>query len=126
MLKNAIVQRAAAVKGKDDAKELQESLGKLQKSAEVIGEGKDDELGLGPANRDLSRYLIMVEEADIKPATSAKEAVQEACTGLQKSLYAWTKLNGEDVAKANSALSAAHQALLPVAAGPGISVSCAP
>ena len=125
-LKNAIAQRAAVVKGRDDAKELQESLEKLAKSAEAIGEGKDGTLGLGPANRDLSRYLIMVEGADIRPAASAKEAAQQACTGLQKSLYAWMKLNAEEVPKTNGALEAAHLAVLPMAAGIASSVSCAP
>jgi hypothetical protein len=62
----------------------------------------------------------------VRPATSAKEAAQQACTGLQKSLYAWMKLNAEDVPRTNAALEATHLAVLPVAAGIAGSVSCAP
>ena len=127
-LRNAITQRAAAITTTDDSKELRESLAKLEKSAEAIAEGKDDALGMGPANRDLSRYLIMVESADSKPATSAKEAAQQTCTELQKNLYAWEKLNAEDLPKENSALEQAHLQALPIASGRGmgIGVSCAP
>ena len=125
-LKNAIAQRAEAAKGKDEAKALQESLVKLQKNSEAVGEGKDDTPGLGPANRDLSRYLIMVESADTKPAASAKEAAQQACNGLQKSLYAWANLNKEEVPKANIVLASLHLQLLPVAPEASSSLSCLP
>jgi len=68
----------------------------------------------------------MVESADTKPAASAKEAAQQACNGLQKSLYAWANLNKEEVPKANIVLASLHLQLLPVAPEASSSLSCLP
>ena len=113
-LQSAITARVAALKDNPQARETLESLAKLQKSVEAVGEGAGESLGIGPMNRDISRYFIMVESADIRPAASARKAAFDTCVGLQKNLETWRKLNEEDVAAVNKLLAAAHLEYLPV------------
>ncbi|HET8966366.1 MAG TPA: hypothetical protein VFN20_09135, partial [Candidatus Acidoferrum sp.] len=113
-LQSAINERAAALAGKDQAKELVETLDQLHKSALALGEGSDEKAGIGPANRDLSRFLTMVESADLKPAASARKAFMKSCAGLRENLHAWQKLNAEDVPTTNKLLQNAGLSALPV------------
>ncbi|HEY1424305.1 MAG TPA: hypothetical protein VGF20_12675, partial [Candidatus Acidoferrum sp.] len=113
-LQSAIASRVASLKDNPQGKETLEALAKLQKSAQTVGEGAGESLGIGPMNRDLSRYFIMVESADIRPAASARKAAFDACVGLQKNLETWRKLNEEDVAGLNKLLGTAHLESLPV------------
>ena len=124
-LEAAMNDRQTALAGKDQAKGAVEALEKLQKSALVIGEGSDESGGIGPANRDLSRFLVMIESADLKPAVSARKAALDSCTALQKSLLAWEKLNAEEVPATNKVLENAQVAGLPVASTRP-ALSCSP
>jgi len=114
-LQAAIAARQAALKDNPEAKELLDSLAKLQKSVIDVGEGFEDGPGIGPRNRDISRYLVMIESADMRPAASAQTAVQQACAGLQKNLETWEKLNAENVAALGKQLERFHTAVLPTA-----------
>jgi hypothetical protein len=113
-LQSAIALRVASLKDNPQAKDTLEALGKLRKSAEALGEGAGEPLGIGPMNRDISRYFIMVEAADMRPAASAQKAALDTCTGLQKNLETWRKLNEEDVAAVNKLLATTHVENLPV------------
>ena len=124
-LQAAIHERQSALAGNDQAKALAESLQSLEKSATNIAEGSDDTQGIGPINRDLSRYLVMIESADLKPASSARQAVQKACSALQTNLQAWQKLNLEDVPAASKLLESVHLPALPVAPK-GPELACSP
>jgi photosystem II stability/assembly factor-like uncharacterized protein len=114
-LQTAIAARQTALRDNQQAKELLEALGKLQKSANDVAEGAGEEQGIGPMNRDISRYFVMVESADIKPAASAQQAVHQACIALQKSLETWRKLNEENIPATNKLLEVFHSATLPIA-----------
>jgi photosystem II stability/assembly factor-like uncharacterized protein len=114
-LQSAITVRQTALKDNPQAKELLDALAKLQKSANDVGEGAGETQGIGPMNRDISRYLVMVESADMLPAASAEKAAHEACVGLQKNLETWRKLNAEDVPVLNKQLENFHSATLPLA-----------
>jgi hypothetical protein len=124
-LNSALARRQTSLQGDEPAKDLLESLIKLQKSATAIGEGSAEVPGMGPLNRDLARYLIMVESADSRPAASAENAVREACTVLQNRQQAWQELNEEEVAEANRRLEGVHLAGLPIADPDGSSAVCA-
>jgi photosystem II stability/assembly factor-like uncharacterized protein len=124
-LQSAIHERQSALAGKDQAKTLAESLQSLEKSATNIAEGSGDTPGIGPINRDLSRYLVMIESADLKPVASAHQAVQKACTALQTNLHAWQKLNSEELPAANRLLERTHLPDLPIAPN-GAELSCSP
>jgi hypothetical protein len=125
-LRIAITQRQAALKDNPQAKDRLDVLAKLQKSATEIGEGSDTAPGVGPMNRDISRYFVMVESADIKPGASAHQAASQACVALQKNLDAWRKLNQEDLAVVNKQLESAKLAALPAANGNAVPLACAP
>jgi len=125
-LQAAIKDRQAKLKEQPEAKDLLEALGKLQTAGAAIGEGKSDAPGIGTLNRDSSRYLVMVESADMRPPVSAQTAALEACKKLQVNLEAWSKLNSGDLAAVNKQLEASHLAALPVASGKSIPLVCAP
>jgi hypothetical protein len=112
-LQSAVGERKAALAGKDQFKTVAESLEAVEKQAHAIGEGSDDAQGIGPINRDLSRFLVMIESADQKPAASARSAVQQACDVLQKDLSAWQKLKAGEVLALNKQLENAHLPVLP-------------
>jgi len=77
-------------------------------------------------NRDISRYFLMVESADIKPGPSAHQAASEGCVALRKKLEAWRKLNQEDLPAVNHQLQAAKLGALPVASPSTAPLACAP
>ena len=115
-LQSQIALRQAALKDKPEAKELLDELAKIQKSANDLGEGSAESPGMGPMNRDLSRYFVMVESADLRPVASAQKVSHESCVGLQKRLALWQKLNDDDVPALNRKLEAAHLGTLPMPA----------
>jgi len=75
-------------------------------------------------NRDLSRYFVMVESADIRPVASARNAAHESCLELQKRLELWQKLNDENIPALNKELETIHLASLPVASGEKVLLNC--
>ena len=124
-LQSALAGRAAQLNGKPDSAELLESITKLQKAATNLGEGTREAAGIGPENRDLSRYLVMVESADIAPATSAQSAVHDACAALQRNLYAWQKFISTDAAQLNAKLQSAHIATISLGSATVPTLACA-
>jgi photosystem II stability/assembly factor-like uncharacterized protein len=125
-LKTAIADRQGKLKDNPQAKEVLEALAKLQTSAGAIGEGKGDAPGIGPMNRDISRYLVMVESADLRPVASAQTASHEACQKIQTNLQDWRKLNAEDISTVNKQLETVHVEVLPIAKNPPNTLVCAP
>jgi len=113
-LQAAIALRETALKEKAQPKELIDELAKVQKAAADVTEGSQEAPGIGPTNRDLSRYFVMVESADIRPAASAQKAFAESCSGLQKLLATWQKLNDENIPALNKQLESVHIGGLPV------------
>jgi photosystem II stability/assembly factor-like uncharacterized protein len=114
-LQTAIVLRQTSLKGNAQAKDLLDALAKLQKTATEVAEGSGEAPGIGPMNRDLSRYLVMIESADMRPAASAQKASQETCVALQKNLAIWLRLNDEIIPEVNKQLETFHLAGLPLA-----------
>jgi photosystem II stability/assembly factor-like uncharacterized protein len=114
-LQTAIVLRQTSLKGNAQAKDLLDALAKLQKTATEVAEGSGEAPGIGPMNRDLSRYLVMIESADMRPAASAQKASQETCVALQKNLAIWLRLNDENIPEVNKQLGTFHLAGLPLA-----------
>jgi photosystem II stability/assembly factor-like uncharacterized protein len=114
-LQTAIVLRQTSLKDNAQAKDLLDALAKLQKTATEVAEGSGEAPGIGPMNRDLSRNLVMIESADMRPAASAQKASQETCVALQKNLAIWLKLNDENIPEVNKQLETFHLAGLPLA-----------
>jgi hypothetical protein len=68
------------------AKDAAEAAAALDKELQAITDGADEPRGLGFVNRDLARYMTMVESGDARPAESARARVGEACESLRASL----------------------------------------
>jgi photosystem II stability/assembly factor-like uncharacterized protein len=114
-LQTEIVLRQTSLKDNAQAKDLLDALAKLQKTATDVAEGSGEAPGIGPMNRDLSRYLVMIESADMRPAASGQKASQETCVALQKNLAIWLMLNDENIPAVNRQLGTVHLAALPLA-----------
>jgi photosystem II stability/assembly factor-like uncharacterized protein len=125
-LKKAIAERQAALKDNAQAKDLGDALAKLEKSATDIAEGSGETSGIGPMNRDMSRYFTMVESADIRPPESARKASEESCRALEKKLGEWRALNQDTVPTVNNMLEGAHLAALPGIPAKAASLVCEP
>jgi len=124
-VQTALADRAAKLKEKPDSADILQSIANLQKAATNLGEGTNDAPGIGPANRDLSRYLVMIESADLAPAASAQTTIHETCATLQKNLYDWQKLNSTDLAALDQKLESAHLEPLPKGSSTVPELACA-
>jgi photosystem II stability/assembly factor-like uncharacterized protein len=122
-LQTAITLQQTTLKDNSQAKELLDALKKLQKSASDVAEGSGEAPGIGPMNRDLSRYFVMIESADMRPAASAQKASHDACAALQKNLAAWRQINEESIPAVNKQLQEIHLSPLPLA-GRGPNLAC--
>jgi photosystem II stability/assembly factor-like uncharacterized protein len=106
--------RQKSLTGNAQAKDILDALGALEKQIVEVTEGANESPGAGPVNRDLTRYFIMIETADIRPPDSASAAVKASCQSLQKDIEQWRKLNTEAVPAINKQLELSKLEALPV------------
>ncbi|HBB97884.1 MAG TPA: hypothetical protein DC054_21085, partial [Blastocatellia bacterium] len=76
---------------------LDKELGELQ-------EGTNDAPGFGAVNRDVTRFVTMIQSADIRPAKSIVENVAPSCIALKNDLARWRKINQERLPALNVTL----------------------
>jgi photosystem II stability/assembly factor-like uncharacterized protein len=115
-LRAAIADRQKSV-GTDPAKkDVADALKTLDDQVADAGDGKPDELGLGPLNRELARLAFMIESGDARPAALLEASVEQYCQELGKRLPQWRDLNQQKIAPVNTLLQKQNLAPLPVAA----------
>jgi len=90
----------------DAPKELTDALNDVHKQLDAIEEGTNDAPGFGAVNRDLGRYLVMVQSGDVRPTESARNAALAACNAYARALTGWDKLNSEAIPALNKLLGA--------------------
>ena len=95
-----------------DAKS-KDALEQMNKKIELLEKGTKTVPGFGPVNRDLGRLLFSVESADMRPAQTVQEAVQQLCDVLADDLSTWQKLNDQDIAPLNAKASNGNAPALP-------------
>jgi hypothetical protein len=88
----------------DAPKEFQGSVADFQKQLETLQNGTKETLGFGTLNRDASRYLVLVQGADMRPTESAEKAFATACTTYQQNVTAWNRLRTESLPAFNKLL----------------------
>jgi photosystem II stability/assembly factor-like uncharacterized protein len=88
------------------SKELTDSVADLEKRIDALESGTAQAPGFGTLNRDLGRYLVMVQGGDIAPAKSARDSFQSACEAYAKNVAATGKLTSETLPALNSRLAA--------------------
>jgi hypothetical protein len=105
-LRLALGERQKSLAGMSAAKDAIAAATALEKELSEIQEGTDAAPGLGPVNRDLGRYLIMIESADARPAASARENAFVSCESLKKGLMRWRVVNSDRLPALNKLLEA--------------------
>jgi len=115
-LRAAIADRQKSL-GTDPAKkDAVDALKALDDQAADIDDGKPEDLGLGPLNRELARLAFMIESGDARPAALLEASVKQYCQNLAKRLTQWRDLNQQKVLPVNTVLQKYNLAPLPVAA----------
>ena len=76
----------------------------LAKELDEIQNGTNAALGFGFVNRDLARFVTMVQSGDMRPAKSAVENSGVACSALKNDLARWRQVNQEKVPNLNAVL----------------------
>jgi len=76
----------AASKQKTTDKAMIEWLDKLDKQLAELQEGTSDAPGFGAINRDVTRFVSMIQSADRRPAKSIIENVTPSCIALKNNL----------------------------------------
>ena len=122
-LRAAIADRQKSL-GTDAAKkDAADALKALDDQAAEIGDGKGEDLGIGPLNREVGRVAFMVESGDARPASLLQAGVDQYCQDLAKRLAQWREFNQQKIAPVNAVLQKYNLAPLPVEtnipAGPG-------
>ncbi len=107
--------RMRTLSGNQEAKDAREAAAALMGELFEVSEGANSSPGFGPVNRDLARYLTMVESGDLSPAQSARDAVADSCRSLDSAAARWRKINEASVPAFNELLKRYGLAPLPVA-----------
>ncbi|MGC2265242.1 MAG: hypothetical protein WA608_00480 [Candidatus Acidiferrales bacterium] len=92
-----------------------DALKELDKKAEEIQEGTFTAPGVGPVNRDLARTSFFIQSGDAAPSETAKSALDESCSALNKNLAAWHDLDANAVPATNTTIAKSGLAALPTA-----------
>jgi photosystem II stability/assembly factor-like uncharacterized protein len=98
-----------------EAKASADALKDLDKKAEAIQQGTFTSPGVGPVNRDLARTSFFVQSGDAAPSETAKAALDESCSALNKNLAAWHDLDANAVPATNVIIAKSSLAALPTA-----------
>ncbi|MGA7853994.1 MAG: hypothetical protein WCA15_11770 [Candidatus Acidiferrales bacterium] len=91
------------------------ALKELDKKAEEVQEGTFTSPGVGPVNRDLARTSFFIQSGDAAPSETAKSALDESCSALNKNLAGWHDLDANAVPATNTIIAKSSLAALPTA-----------
>lgn len=98
-------------------KELSDALQMLDKELSEIQEGTSTAPGLGAVNRDVARFVSMIQSGDIRPAKSIIENAAPSCVALKNDLARWRKINSETLPALNQKLAQTKLKGLPIVRG---------
>jgi hypothetical protein len=111
-LRLALAERQRSLGGKPDAKDVTAGITALARELGDLEDGTTTAPGFGSINRDLARYLTMVEGGDLRPAQSARENAAVSCEALRKDLARWRTINSESLPALNKLLERHNLAAL--------------
>jgi len=113
-LRTAISERQKSLGSDAARKDVADALKALDDQAVDIGEGKSEDPGIGPLNREVARLAFMIESGDARPAALLQLGVDQYCQGLTKRLTQWRELNQKKIAPVDALLQKYQLAVLPV------------
>jgi photosystem II stability/assembly factor-like uncharacterized protein len=123
-LREAVADRQKSLGTDATKKDAADALKALDDQSADIGNGKPDQLGLGPLNRELARLAFMVESGDARPAALLQAGVDQSCQDLAQRLTQWRELNQQKILPVNALLQKQNLAPLPVAANIPVTPKC--
>jgi photosystem II stability/assembly factor-like uncharacterized protein len=100
---------------RDFSQELSDAFAKAAKQIGELESGSGEAPGFGTLNRNLGRYLVMVQGADIAPTQSARAAYLMACQAYHQDVAALSTFSGDTIPALNKLLP---QSVSPLAAVP--------
>jgi photosystem II stability/assembly factor-like uncharacterized protein len=113
-LRATVAATQKSLNGNTQAKELSDGLKALDKELDEIQEGPNTAAGFGAVNRDVARFVTMIQSGDIRPAKSVIENAAPSCTALKNDLARWRKINTETLPALNKLLEQGKLAALPI------------
>jgi hypothetical protein len=123
-LSNAISERKKSLVAANSSKEALDKVAEIEKQLSAVKDGAGENRGFGTLNRDISRYLVMVETADLRPTDSARSAVEVACKDVKKTVSAWQDFKTKSLPAFETLLGTAKLPALPVSNAAPAEPSC--
>jgi photosystem II stability/assembly factor-like uncharacterized protein len=123
-LRAAIADRQKSLGTDATKKDATDALKALDDQASDIGDGKPEEFGIGPINRELARLAFMIESGDARPAALLQAGVDQSCQDLAKRLTQWRELNSQKILPVNALLQKYNLAPVQVAASVPVAPAC--
>jgi hypothetical protein len=111
-LRAALAGALKALDASPQSKAASESASALDKELSEVQDGTNAAPGFGSVNRDLARYVTMIQSGDMRPAKSAAVSAGIACTALKNDLGRWRVINAERLPTFNLILKQAKLATL--------------
>jgi hypothetical protein len=115
-LRASVAAIQKSLNGNTQAKALSDALQTLDKALSEIQEGTNTAPGFGAVNRDVTRFVTMIQSGDIRPARSVIENAAPSCVALKNDLARWRKINTETLPALNKILAQSKLAPLPIVA----------
>jgi len=115
-LRAAIADRQKTIADDAAKKDLADALKALDGQAAEVENGKGDDPGVGPLNREVARLAFMVESGDARPSALLQAGVDQYCQDLTKRLAQWREVNQQKIAPANALLQKYGSAAIPLTA----------
>jgi photosystem II stability/assembly factor-like uncharacterized protein len=115
-LRAAIADREKSLGDSAQSKDALDALKDLDKKIAAVQEGTPRSPGFGSVNRDLARIMFMIEVGDGAPSDSAREALNDSCDSLNKSVASWRQFGAQGFASINALLDTHKLAPLPALA----------
>jgi photosystem II stability/assembly factor-like uncharacterized protein len=113
-LRAALLADQKGLTANPQTKELSDALQTLDKELGKIQDGTNTAPGFGAVNRDVARFVTMIQSGDIRPAKSIIENATPSCVALKNDLVRWRRINNETVPRLNQLLKQSKLAALPV------------
>jgi hypothetical protein len=124
-LRTAIADRQKSLGADASKKDAADALKALDDQATDVAEGKPDDLGIGPINREVARLAFMIESGDARPAALLQAGVDQYCKDLTNRLNQWRDFNLQKITPVNAILQKYNLAPLPAAANIPTAPDCA-
>ncbi|MDT7778617.1 MAG: hypothetical protein QOC99_1129 [Acidobacteriota bacterium] len=123
-LEAALAERRKNLSGHPQAKDAVDAAVTLTKQLEEIKDGTSTVAGFGSVNRDLARFMSMIESGDMRPAGTARDSARASCEALKNALARWRSINADELPALNILLKRYELAPLPTTTTPAAETTC--